>query len=106
MKPLQTEPSLTPPDYFEPEHDKAAEATEIVEIIGQLPFGRISERLYDQHEIVDRLLERIWKDPNPGPHVNRLKLLIESAAFREARAEYEERNKQNQGVNRPCLQRI
>ncbi|MBT3042229.1 MAG: hypothetical protein KME67_05145 [Candidatus Thiodiazotropha sp. (ex Codakia orbicularis)] len=94
MKPLQTEPSLTPPDYFEPERDKAAEATEIVEIIGQLPFSRISERLYDQHEIVDQLLERIWKDANPGPHAHLLKLLIESAAFREAKVELDERNKQ------------
>ncbi|MEW8091273.1 MAG: hypothetical protein AB2784_16775 [Candidatus Thiodiazotropha endolucinida] len=88
------EPSLTPPDYFEPERDKSAEATEIVEIIGQLPFSRISERLYDNNETFDQLIEGLWKSANPEYYVKRLKMLIEGEYFAEARAEYEERNEQ------------
>ncbi|MCG7932867.1 MAG: hypothetical protein N0E44_22890 [Candidatus Thiodiazotropha lotti] len=106
MKPLSTEPPLTPPDYFEPADDPEAEAVKIVEAMSELPFNRISERLNCDHpEIFDRLLERIWKDTDFAPHVGRLKLLMDSVASAEAKADIDEQNKREQGVRRLCLHR-
>lgn len=74
------------------------EREEVLNIVDELKFSQISETLFDDYEVIDRLLESIWKANDLQESVAQLRVFIERAAIKTAEMERDERNKRNQAA--------